>query len=81
MYPRLVPVTGGGDAGMDGAIGNRRRRVTPLIVTTAANVLGNLTGSLESYRRTGGRATEAVLATSRALTPRKRRNLRPARGS
>ncbi|WP_420635321.1 hypothetical protein [Candidatus Palauibacter sp.] len=75
VYPGLAPVTGGDDAGMDGATGNAAGEPLPLIVTTAANVLGNLTGSLESYRRTRGRAMEAALATSRALTPRKRRNL------
>ncbi len=74
-YPGLAPVTGGADAGMDGAVGNAVGEPIPLIATTAEDVLRNLTGSLESYRCGGGNATAAVLATSQALTPRRRRNL------
>ena len=47
----------------------------PLVVTTAGSVIGNLTKNLESYRRRGGSASEAVLATSRPLTARQRSNL------
>ncbi|WP_420461826.1 hypothetical protein [Candidatus Palauibacter sp.] len=77
VYPGLVPVTGGDDGGMDGAIPDEDGDALPLIATTAAKdkVLGNVTRNLESYRRAGGSATEAVVATSRELTPRKRRNL------
>ena len=81
VYPGLVPVTGGDDGGMDGAIsfyaGETRPRgePIPLIVTTAKNVLANLKRNLDSYRSTGGSARQAVLATSQALTPLKRRNL------
>ena len=73
-YPGLVPITGGDDGGMDGAISDKTGEVLPLIVTTAESDLANLTGSLRSYQRHGGRATEAVFATSQALTSRKRRN-------
>lgn len=73
-YAGLVPVTGGGDAGMDGAVPAKAGDALPLIVTTAKNDLANLAGNLKSYRRSGGRATEAVFATSQALTPQKRRN-------
>ncbi|WP_423924313.1 hypothetical protein [Candidatus Palauibacter sp.] len=77
VYPGLVPVTGGDDGGMDGAIPDEDGDALPLIATTAAKdkVLGNVTRNLESYRRAGGSATGAVVATSRVLTPRKRRNL------
>lgn len=75
-YPGLVPISGGGDAGMDGAVsGSRGGHPVPLVVTTRSDVIGNLTGSLEAYGRKGDSAREAVLATSQALTPRKRRNL------
>ena len=74
-YPGLAPVTGGGDAGMDGAIPNSVGEPLPLITTTATDVLGNLTRSLKSYGAAGGGATEAVVATSQALTPQRRRNL------
>lgn len=74
VYPGLVPITGGDDGGMDGAISDETGEVLPLIVTTAEKDLANLTGSLNSYQRHGGRATEAVFATSQALTSQKRRN-------
>ena len=81
VYPGLAPVTGGDDGGMDGAIPSRAGaplppgEPVPLIVTTGKNVLGNLTRNLDSYRSTGGSACQAVLATSQALTARRRRNL------
>ena len=46
-----------------------------LVVTTAESVIGNLTSNLKSYRGGGGTASEAVVATSRPLTGRQRRNL------
>ena len=76
VYPGLVPVCGGDDAGMDGAISEPPGGPpVPLVCTTAVNVIGNLTKSLESYRKSGGESQEAVLVTSQALTARKRRNL------
>lgn len=75
VYPGLVPIPGGDDGGRDGAISIGEDAAIPLIVTTAENVLGNLERNLNSYRRTGGLAGQAVLATSQPLTPTKRRNL------
>ena len=75
-YPGITPIRGGDDGGMDGAISIGAGAPLPLVVTTGKNVIGNLTRSLGSYRRTGGSARQAVLATSQALTGRKRRNLR-----
>ena len=76
VYPGLVPVSGGDDAGMDGAISMPTGGPpVPLVCTTSENVIGNLTKSLESYKRSGQKGREAVLATSQALTPRERRNL------
>ena len=76
VYPGLVPIRGGDDGGMDGAIADPRGgSPIPLVVTTAGSVIGNLTKNLESYRRDGGAASEAVLATSRPLSARQRRNL------
>lgn len=46
-----------------------------MIVTTAKNVIGNLTSSLESYRHSGESTTEAVAATSQPLSAQRRRNL------
>ena len=76
VYPGLVPIRGGMDGGMDGAIAAPHGETPlPLVVTTGASVIGNLTSNLKSYRRSGGTASEAVLATSRPLTGRQRRNL------
>ncbi len=75
-FPGLVPVPGGSDAGMDGAIGDGQGEPFPLVCTTAKDVIGNLTRSLESYVGSGGRRRDVVLATSRVLTPLRRRNLR-----
>ena len=81
VYPGLVPIGGGNDGGRDGAISSYageplpRGEPTPLIVTTRKDVRRNLQDNLDSYRNTGGSARHAVLATSQALTGRKRRNL------
>ena len=81
VYPGLVPIRGGDDGGMDGAIADSRGGVPmPLVVTTAGSVIGNLNRNLESYRRGGGTASEAVVATSRPLTARQRRNLEKRAG-
>ena len=75
VYPGIVPIRGGDDGGMDGSISIETGKAVPLVITTSKDVLGNLKRDLGSYRRTGGSACEAVLATSQALTPRRRRNL------
>jgi len=74
-HPTLVPIRGGADAGMDGAVADGRGPPFPLVCTTAKDVIGNLTRSLDSYVAKGGRRRHVILATSRALTPTKRRNL------
>jgi hypothetical protein len=74
-YPTLVPIRGGSDAGMDGAIANGKGTAYPLITTTAKEVIRNLTGSLNSYINKGGKRRMVVAATSRELTPMRRRNL------
>lgn len=76
VYPGLVPVSGGNDAGMDGAISMPTGGpAVPLVCTTSEDVIGNLTKNLESYKRSDQKGREAVLATSQALTVRRRRNL------
>ena len=77
VYPGIVPIAGGGDGGMDGAISIGTGSPLPLIATTTAaeRVSGNLKRNLGSYRRAGGSAREAVLATSQVLGGRRRRNL------
>lgn len=74
-YQGLAPIAGGGDAGMDGAIPQDRDNPLPLVVTTAADVIGNLRRNLSKYIEERGEAREAVLATSQNLTARRIRNL------
>jgi len=75
VYPGLVGTGGPHDRGMDGAIGAPSGPPTPLVCTTGRDVIGNLTKSLKAYTEGGGASREAVVATSRTLTPRRRRNL------
>ena len=74
-FPTLVPIRGGGDAGMDGAVADGKGLPFPLICTTSEDVIGNLTSSLKSYLKEGGTRQEAILATTQELTPKRRRNL------
>ncbi len=75
IYPTLVPIQGGSDAGMDGAIADYLGEPFPLIVTTSTDVIGNLTQNLESYIEQGRHRRRVVLATSRSLSPLQIRNL------
>ena len=43
IYPGLVPISGGSDAGMDGAISDAEGVAFPLVATTQVDVIGNLT--------------------------------------
>lgn len=75
VYPTLVPILGGGDSGMDGAIADPDSSPFPLVCTTGTDVIGNLTQSLSTYIRDGGTARRAVSVTSQSLTPRRRDHL------
>src|SRR3990172_9230002 len=75
IYPGLTPMRGGSDSGMDGAIADGLGEPFPLVTTTTDNVIGNLTHNLNTYIRDGGTRRRVVLATSRPLTPRKKKNL------
>jgi len=74
-YPTLAPIKGGSDSGMDGAIADGLGEPFPMVCTTDVDVLRNLTRSLKSYVAHGGQRRKAVLATSRPLTPLRKRNL------
>ena len=75
VYPALVPIRGGNDAGMDGAIADGKKPAFPLICTTGRDVRGNLRRSVESYKKNSGRRDRIVLATSQQLTPTRKRGL------
>ncbi len=74
-HPTLVPIRGGSDAGMDGAVADEQGPAFPLISTTASDVIGNITRNIKSYLKNGGTRRRAILATSQKLTPQRRRNL------
>ncbi len=76
IFPGLVPVVGGADFGMDGAIPDGAGEPYPLVCTIRRDVIGNLTRSLDSFVGAGGRSRKVVVATSQSLTPRKQNNLR-----
>jgi len=76
-FPGLVPITGGSDAGMDGAVPHGEGEPFPLVCTVGTDVVGNLTKSLRSSLEHGSSPTgRVVLATSRRLTPQRLRTLR-----
>lgn len=74
-FPTLVPIRGGSDAGMDGAIADGKGLPFPLICTIGDDVIGNLAKSITSYLKDGGTRRKAVLATSQELTSKRRKNL------
>ncbi len=74
-YPGLVPIRGGNDAGMDGAVADMAGVAFPLVTTIREDVIGNLTQNLKSYVKDGGLRRKVILATSQSLTPKRRRNL------
>jgi len=73
--PGLVPIRGGSDRGMDGAILDGDGSAYPLVATTQENVIGNLTGNLKRYLKVDGSRRKVQLATSRLLTTKRRQNL------
>ena len=75
VFPSLAPREGGDDAGLDGLIANEDKRSIQLICTTGQDVLGNLSGSIESNLKKGGQSHACVLATSQRLTNAKKRAL------
>ena len=74
-YPTIVPIMGGSDSGMDGAVANLDGPPFPLVCTTGKDVIRNLANNLSKYKEDGGDARRAILATSQRLTPRRRENL------
>lgn len=71
----VVPVCGGTDYGMDGAIADGEGPAYPLVCTTQKDVIGNLMKNLHSNLDHEGQRRKVMLATSQPLGGRKRRNL------
>lgn len=74
-FPGAVPVPGGQDGGMDGAVPDLEGEAYPIVTTTQEDVIGNFTKSIESYLSRGGKRRKVILATSQVLTPVKRTNI------
>jgi hypothetical protein len=75
-FPGIVPIQGGKDAGMDGAIPDAQGEPYQLICTTSKVAYKrNLSKSIESYIKSGGPRRKAVFATSNFLNPKKKYSL------
>jgi len=75
IYPSLAPREGGDDAGLDGLIATEGKSSIQLICTTGEDVLGNLSGSIESNLKKGGKSYASIFATSQSLSNPKKRIL------
>ncbi len=71
-----VPILGGQDSGMDGAVADGEGEPYPIITTISDRVIGNMTRNLERYIGEDGKRRKCIVATSQPLTARKRKNLR-----
>ena len=82
VWPGLVPVRGGHDDGFDGAVADTRGHAPfPLISTTGEDLPGNLRRNLRRVQRRNPKLDRALFATSRVVTPRKRKTLQDQAGS
>lgn len=70
-----VPIRGGSDSGMDGAVADREGERIPIISTISNDVSGNMKRNLKKYKCKGGIARTCIVATSRSLTPQRQQNL------
>ncbi len=74
-HQTLVPISGGTDSGLDGAVADAMGPAFPLITTTSPDAIGNVTRNLKSYLVRGGTRRKIIFATPRKLTPKRRWNL------
>lgn len=72
---KVVPIKGGSDAGMDGAVADGHGEPFPLVCTTQKDVKANLEKSLKSYLKNKGTRRRVILATSRKLTPQQQQKI------
>ena len=75
QWPTLVPVRGGADDGFDGAVADLAGEPFPLVATTAAKLVDNLSRSLKRIEHRGWNSASVLFATSRRITPATRRKL------
>ena len=74
-YPWLTWIQGGNDAGFDGTGVRSDGKRVQLITTTQDDVIGNLTSSLEQSAKMGRPSDLVLVATSRALSAERKRNI------
>jgi hypothetical protein len=74
-YPTLVPMTGGDDGGYDGAIGTSSGPFPLLCTIDKRGPVANLRKNLATYVAGRNGPKFAIVATPRALSNRKKRNL------
>jgi hypothetical protein len=78
VFPGVFPIAGGTDDGFDGGIPTPEGPL-PLVCTVGQQALDNLRRNLGTYlQRYPNGPKQAVFATPRSLTPRRRRNLEQA---
>ncbi len=76
-WPTLVPISGSGDDGFDGAVDSETPGTSfPLVVTTGERLVRNFESSIDQEIGKGWKPTSVIFATSRHVTPRTRRKLR-----
>jgi hypothetical protein len=73
--PGFAPVNGPGDYGRDGEVPTDEG-AAPITCTIEVNVIGNMTKTLTAYKKSGGKAKIAYVATSQDLSNRQKQNLR-----
>ncbi|NCU38757.1 hypothetical protein EOL96_06950 [Candidatus Saccharibacteria bacterium] len=73
--PGLTPVSGGGDFGRDGEAPSAL-----LTCTIQADVIGNMTNSLNQYKKSSSGADTVYVATNQKLTNQQKDNLRKRAG-
>ncbi len=81
IYPSLVPIRGGRDAGRDGITADLDDSQLVLIATAGDRVKRNLETSLNSMVSNGVSCRKVVCAISRALSAEKQDELRDAAGN
>lgn len=75
QFPKLVPLPGGHDYGLDGIAVEQDGSSIGLVCTTGEDALGNLRKNLTRHKDSGGPVRTIFFATSRSVSSLRRRNL------
>lgn len=74
-FPRLTPVPGGQDGGVDGSWADATGE-TILVATIKSDVIGNVTGNLKTRQAQGFPGEHVLVVTSQNLSARRVQNIR-----